>query len=222
MFDKMIASDWHLGGPGCQARLIVSFLDRVAEQTTCLILNGDTFESLNLRKLKDPHWQVLKRLRRLQREIDVVWLAGNHDGSAEMLSLALGVDAIYEYEFTSHGRRIICMHGHQFKKQVVRLPVVTEYLNDRIQTIKHTRASKREKRGESRTLRNAEKIVAGAVAYAQSRRFHTICCGHTHYPACEQLGSVCYANSGCWIDQTATYLTVQDGEVQLHNYRRTS
>lgn len=62
-----------------------------------LILNGDVFDSIDFRRLKKNHWKVLSLIRKLSDHLEIIWLCGNHDGSAELVSHLLGVSVQDEY-----------------------------------------------------------------------------------------------------------------------------
>src|SRR5262249_58850582 len=83
-----------LGSGNCQAKRVCELLGRVVEgdlPTARLILNGDVFDSIDFRRLHKSHWKVLSLIRKLSDTVEIVWLAGNHDGSAEVISHLLGV-----------------------------------------------------------------------------------------------------------------------------------
>jgi UDP-2,3-diacylglucosamine pyrophosphatase LpxH len=77
----LILSDIHLGNRHCQTALLNEVLDR--ESFDRLILNGDTLNSLNLRKLNGAHWGLLDRFRKLGRERELILIRGNHDHEAD-------------------------------------------------------------------------------------------------------------------------------------------
>ena len=79
----LILSDIHLGGRHCNVSLLNEVLDR--EPFDRLILNGDTLNSVNLRKLNGAHWGLLNRFRRLGRTRELVLLRGNHDHDGDHL-----------------------------------------------------------------------------------------------------------------------------------------
>src|SRR5437660_11439723 len=115
MFDAVIVSDLHLGSDNCQAKLICGLLERIVEGellTARLILNGDVFDSIDFRRLNKNHWRVLSLLRKLSDQIEIVWLAGNHDGSAEIISHLLGVTVQDEYVLESGKHRVLILHDH--------------------------------------------------------------------------------------------------------------
>src|SRR6478752_989498 len=94
MHDALILSDFHLGSDNCQAKDICRLLEQIVAgelQTARLILNGDVFDSIDFRRLTKNHWKVLSLVRKLSDQIEIIWLCGNHDGSAEIISHLLGV-----------------------------------------------------------------------------------------------------------------------------------
>src|ERR1700722_2756262 len=117
MLDAVILSDIHLGSDNCQAKNLVRLLDRIADgelRTRRLILNGDVFDSIDFRRLNKHHWKVLSLIRRLSDKLEITWLCGNHDGSAEIISHLLGVTVMDEFVLESASRRILILHGHRF------------------------------------------------------------------------------------------------------------
>src|SRR5262245_34656350 len=115
MLDAVILSDLHLGSDNCQARQLCELLEGIADGsplTASIILNGDVFDSIDFRRLKKTHWKVLSLIRKLSDRLEIVWICGNHDGSAEIVSHLLGVRVVDEYVLTSGGRRRRQFHGH--------------------------------------------------------------------------------------------------------------
>jgi UDP-2,3-diacylglucosamine pyrophosphatase LpxH len=225
MLDAVILSDLHLGSGNSQARGLCTFLEGVAAgrpATARLILNGDVFDSFDFRRLGQSHWKVLSLLRRLSDRLDITWIAGNHDGSAEVVSHLLGVAVKDEYVLLSGGRRILVLHGHTFDDFLDAHPVLT-WLGDCayafLQWLDRTHAIARmAKRGSKTFLRCAGKVEEGATRYARAKNCAAVCCGHTHFPAAREGGAVAFYNSGSWTEFPCTYLTVADGRVRLHRY----
>src|SRR5262249_33302549 len=67
-------------------------------------------------------------------------------------------------------------------------------------------------------LRLTEKIAAGALAHARHNQAARIFCGHTHVAEHRHEDGVDYYNSGSWVDQHPTYVTVGEQGVQIHEY----
>jgi UDP-2,3-diacylglucosamine pyrophosphatase LpxH len=225
MYDAVIISDLHLGSDNCQARRLGEFLERIesgAIETARLILNGDVFDSIDFRRLRKNHWKVLSLVRKLSDQIDIIWLCGNHDGSAEVISHLLGVTVRDDYVLHSGEQRILILHGHIFDEFIDAHPVLT-WLGDVIYWLLQRldsshRFAKWAKKGSKTFLRCAQKIEEKSVELARRKKCTAVCCGHTHHAAVNRARAVPYYNSGCWTESPGTYLTVVAGRVQLHSY----
>ncbi|MFO0845419.1 MAG: metallophosphoesterase [Gemmataceae bacterium] len=181
MLDAVILSDLHLGSANCQARLVCQLLERVVEgdlPTRRLILNGDVFDSIDFRRLGKAHWKVLSLIRKLSDQVEIVfWLAGNHDGSAEVVSHLLGVTVQEEYTLLTGGERLLILHGHVFDDFIESYPVLTWFADavyGLLQKIDRThRFAKMAKHGSKTFLRQRRK--AGSRAVELARRGGCIC-----------------------------------------------
>jgi UDP-2,3-diacylglucosamine pyrophosphatase LpxH len=225
VFDAVIISDLHLGSHNCQAAHLCGLLESIREQeirTQRLILNGDVFDSYDFRRLNKSHWRVLSLIRKLSDQIEIVWVCGNHDGSAEVISHLLGVAVEDEYVLASGDDKILILHGHVFDQFLDSHPVLT-WVGDQIyyflQWIDRTHYfAKMAKRGSKTFLRCAQLIEDGAIAYAGKKKCRAVCCGHTHLAVSKEAGPVGYFNSGCWTELPCSYLTVAGGIVQLSHF----
>ena len=225
MHDAIVISDLHLGSDNCQAAALVAFLEQVRAgelPTAKLILNGDVFDSIDFRRLRKQHWRVLSLIRKMSDEIEIVWINGNHDGTAEIVSHLLGVTVSDETVIESGGRRILFLHGHRFDEFIETYPITT-WIADQIyrllQKIDSTHTfAKMAKKSSKTFLRCARKIEEKSVEYARKLGCHAVCCGHTHFAVANTVGPTGYFNSGCWTETPSHYLTVTDGEVLVHEY----
>jgi UDP-2,3-diacylglucosamine pyrophosphatase LpxH len=223
MLDAVIVSDLHLGSDNCQARDLVRLLEKIGNgelATERLILNGDVFDSIDFRRLTKRHWKVLSLIRKLSDNLDILWLCGNHDGSAEVVSHLLGVSVMDEYVLTSGGRNILVLHGHVFDEFIDAHPILT-WVADAVyvllQRLDRTHyLAKVAKQGSKTFLRCARLIEEKSVEYARKKGCAAVCCGHTHAACSRTDGPVHYHNSGCWTELPCTFLTVRAGEVCVH------
>ncbi len=220
--DAVIISDLHLGSGVCQAKAIVDFLEGIhlrRLRTKRLILNGDVFDSIDFRRLKKSHWKVLSLLRKLADEIDVTWVCGNHDGSAEIVSHLLGLEVVDEIVVPSGDKRVLVLHGHQFDQFIERHPFATRLADNLYRVLQKIdrshRFAKMAKRRSKTFLRSTEKIRAGAVHRAKELDADVVCCGHTHLAVAFPEDALPYFNSGCWTETPSHYLTLADGVVSL-------
>jgi UDP-2,3-diacylglucosamine pyrophosphatase LpxH len=225
MLDAVILSDLHLGSDNCQAKNVCHLLEQIVDGellTARLILNGDVFDSIDFRRLTKSHWKVLSYVRKLSDHVETIWLCGNHDGSAEIVSHLLGVSVMDDYVLESGLEKILILHGHVFDEFIDNYPLLT-WLADCgyafLQWIDRTHSVAKFAKHNSKTfLRCAKKIEEGAVALARRKGCSSVCCGHTHVPAAKTDQAIAYYNSGSWTELPCTYLTVDAGAVQLHVY----
>jgi len=223
MFDAVILSDLHLGSDNCQAHQLCELLENIEELPTLrLILNGDVFDSIDFRRLSKHHWKVLSLIRKLSNRLDIVWICGNHDGSAEIVSHLLGVRVVDEYVLASGGRRVLLFHGHIYDDFLDSHPILGWFgdcIYAFLQWVDRTHTlAKVAKKGSKTWLRCAKKIEEQAIARAARQGCDAVCCGHTHHAVINTSGPVHYFNSGCWTERPCTYLTVQDGLIELHTF----
>ena len=122
MDDAIIISDIHLGSDVCESKRLYNFLELVYIHTNKLIINGDFFDNLDFRRLKKNHWKILSLLRKMSKYIEIVWIRGNHDGDAELVSHLIGLDFKDEYIFESGDQKILCLHGDKFDDFIYKYP----------------------------------------------------------------------------------------------------
>lgn len=225
MLDAIILSDLHLGSDNCQARRLCRLLESVAAEelpARRLVLNGDVFDSIDFRRLKRRHWKVLSLLRKLSDHLEIVWICGNHDGSAEIVSHLLGVTVVDEYVFESGGKKVLVLHGHAFDEFLDAHPFLTRLADCvyfLLQKLDRTHAVAKFAKTSSKTfLRCAKKIEERSLEYARRKGCAAVCCGHTHHAEVNGNGKVAYYNSGCWTEWPGTYLTAAGGRIELHYY----
>jgi len=223
--DTIIISDLHLGSEVSLAEEARRMLQ--ARTFRRLILLGDIFCDLNFRRLKRDHWKFLSYVRKLsnpKRNVEVVWVEGNHDrGLTDVMSHLVGVPVYQEYVWTLAGKRYMAIHGHQFDRFALNnaaLSAIGAFFFIEIQKLDSKRKcfSRFLDRLNSRWLRLSPKVAAGALAHAKLRGADVVFCGHTHRAMQSEKEGIRYFNSGCWVNQSPTYLTVDATGVQIHDY----
>lgn len=217
-------SDIHLGSQVCRAKQLCELLKSVETgvlPTKRLIINGDLFDDWDFRKLKKSHWKVLSHIRKVAGIADVVWIRGNHDGPAEVISHLIGVDFLEEYSLSSGGRKILFLHGDRFDNFIAKRPVLTKLADNFYRLVQRIDRSfylaKLLKRGSKTFLRCAEKIRDRAVLYAEKRGFDVVVCSHVHMEEEYTNGVVFYYNTGCWTDSPSSFVTVVNGSLSIHS-----
>ncbi|SIO47233.1 UDP-2,3-diacylglucosamine pyrophosphatase LpxH [Singulisphaera sp. GP187] len=227
LYDCLVISDLHLGSDVCQAKLLEEFLEWGVQHTRELVINGDIFDDLNFTRLTKRHFACLKIIRRNSDRDDfrLVWVRGNHDGPADIVSHIVGVEILDEYVFRSSQVELLILHGDQFDTFVTNYVVLTDLacgLFYYIQKWMPHRASRWIRRISKRWQRNGPRVESGAVDYARSRGYRFVTCGHTHLPTLSELNGVHYINSGTWTEQApCPFVAVQGNEVRLEWWPRT-
>ena len=224
-FDTLILSDVHLGSEISRARDALSLLKSTNFRR--LILLGDIFNDLNFRRLKKEHWQFLSYIRKLsnpKRNVEVVWVEGNHDlGLSDLMSHLVGIPVYQQYMWEYLGVRYLAIHGHQFDRFVVNNFLVSRVGEALFLWIQKLDAGKKRfsrylDRLNTRWLRLSDKVSRGALTYAAHHGASYIFCGHTHVPIQAERNGIRYFNSGSWVDQQCTYITVDENGIEIQNY----
>lgn len=218
MNDAIIISDIHLGSRVSETKQLHNFLEQVYTQTNRLIINGDFFDNLDFRRLKKKHWNILSLLRKMSKYVEIIWIRGNHDGEAQIISHLIGLDFKEEYTFNSDNKTILCLHGDQFDDFICKYPNTTriaDYIYRTIQTIDKRWLPQYIKYKSKTYLRCTENIIIKSRKYAQNKNIDCICLGHTHHPMIDTDHTIWYANSGSWTEKNCTYLAINKGNVEL-------
>jgi UDP-2,3-diacylglucosamine pyrophosphatase LpxH len=224
-YDTLILSDLHLGSEVSRAQEATRMLKE--NRFRRLILLGDIFSDLNFRRLTKEHWKFLGYIRKLsnpKRDVEVVWVEGNHDqGLTEVMSHLVGVKVYQEYLWEFDGRRHLAIHGHQFDRFLI-----NNWLLSRINTFLHLQLQKLDFKGKwfsrfvdrmgTQWLRLSTKVASGAMAHARLRGVQRIFCGHTHVALYREREGIEYYNTGSWTDSIPTYVTVDAEGVRIHEY----
>lgn len=228
----LILSDIHLGNRHCSQDLLNEVLDRVPFDR--LILNGDTLQSVNLRKMCGRHWALLHRLRGIGKERELILLRGNHDhdadynpklngqnpamGTHQILPGLLEVPMIEEYDLEVGSRKYAVLHGDRFDP-TLHSPMITDmaafcyHLTTKI----NKKLAKWLKKKSKRWSGVLKFVRAQSICLAQQRNLDGIITGHTHFSEDSREDGAHYINTGCWTEYPCSYVTVNNSDIQLHN-----
>lgn len=226
LYDCLVISDLHLGSAVCQAKLLEEFLEWSVHQTRELVINGDIFDGLNFTRLTKRHFACLRIIRRHSDRDDfrLVWVRGNHDGPADIISHIVGVEILDEYIYRNGRIELLILHGDQFDTFVTNFVMLTDIACTvfyYIQKWMPHRASRWIRRISKRWQRNGPRVESGAVEYARSQGFHYVTCGHTHLPGVSEVNGVRYINSGTWTEHApCPFVAVKGDDVQLEWWPR--
>ena len=205
LYDCLVISDLHLGSDMCQARLLESFLLWAVRHTRELVINGDIFDDLNFKRLTKRHFACLKVIRKNSDRTDfrLIWIRGNHDGPADIISHIVGVDILDQYVYDNGLTKLLILHGDQFDTFITSYKLLTDVtcgIFYWVQKWAPHNAARWLRRVTKRWQRNSELVERRAIEYAQSKNVPNVTCGHTHLALTAERHGVRYFNSGTWIE----------------------
>lgn len=235
-FRTIWISDVHLGTKGCNAELLLDFLQSTESETLYLV--GDIIDGWRLRKgwyWPDSHNEVVRRILKIaHRGTRVVFVVGNHD---EMLrdysgfsfgGILLAREAIHE---TADGRFLLVTHGDAFDGVVLYARWLA-FLGDQAYGLL-LRANVWLNRWRKwfnlpywslssylkKRVKNAVQYVCAfedAVAReAAERGVDGVVCGHIHCAEIRQIGATTYYNDGDWVESCTALTEAFDGSMQI-------
>lgn len=233
-------SDIHLGTRGCNADLLIDFLDNVDSETMYLV--GDIIDGWQLKKKfywptahNDIVWRIMKRARRGTR---VVYIPGNHDEMfRQFTGLNFGGIEIRRAAFhdTADGRRLMVLHGDEFDAIMLShrwLAFVGDHAYHLMMKCNHvlnavrralgkpywslSKAAKHKVKNASRFIGKYEEVVARA---AGERGVDGVVCGHIHtaeFRTFQHEGrTIEYWNDGDWVEGCDALVEHRDGRMEI-------
>lgn len=232
-------SDVHLGTYGCQAELLLDFLNHVEAEH--LFLVGDIVDGWQLKKRwywPQEHNDVIqKTLSKARRGTKVVFLPGNHDEMArDFLGLHFGgVLVINEImHVTADGKRLYILHGDQFDAVMACakwLAHVGDVAYSLLLGVNAVLNFVRRKLGFSywslsaylkHKVKNAVEHISNYENFiADTARRHQadgVVCGHIHHAEMRMIGNVLYCNDGDWVESCTALVEHADGRLQIINW----
>ncbi len=229
-------SDVHLGTRGCNAGLLIDFLDHVDSDTLYLV--GDIIDGWRLKKRlywPDAHndivWRILKRAKRGTR---IVYIPGNHD---EMFRQYCGLDfggvairrqAVHE---TADGRRLLVLHGDEFDAIMLSHRWLA-YLGDaayefamwagrwvnayrRWAGLPYWSLSKHAKHRVKKSVEFISRFEDVVAHEAGLRGVDGVVAGHIHTAEIREIAGVAYYNDGDWVEGCTALVEHFDGRMEL-------
>ena len=229
-------SDVHLGTRGCNASLLIDFLDHVDSETLYLV--GDIIDGWRLKKKffwPAAHNEVVwRRLKRAKRGTKVVYIPGNHDEVFRQFSgLDFGGVSIRRKAIhgTADGRRLLVLHGDEFDAITLAhrwlahvgdiaytvLMAANRWMNVARRWLKMpywslSKHAKAKVKNAVAFISQFEEVVAQA---AGSRGVDGVVCGHIHTAEMRTIGDIEYYNDGDWVEGGNALVEHFDGRMEL-------
>ena len=234
---SIFLSDIHLGTRACQARRLLDFL-RVHECEN-LYLVGDIVDfwamSRSVCWSAEQNTVVQKILRQARRQVNVVYVPGNHDEALrEHAGISFGdIRVVHEcVHLAADGRSYLVVHGDAFD-QVTRYHRWLAHLGERtyelLVRVNTVLSRLRRTLGiagywslagyAKRKVKSAVSFIfefeQAVVRYARERGYDGVVCGHIHAAALKQIDGVTYLNCGDWVDSCTAVVEHEDGRMEV-------
>ena len=239
-FRTIWISDVHLGTKGCNAELLIDFLDHTDSETMYLV--GDIIDGWRLKKKfywppehNDIVWRILKRAKRGTR---IVYIPGNHDEMVRPFSgMNFGGVEILRAAFhdTADARRLMVLHGDEFDTIMLAhrwlafvgdaLYHMMMKLNGWVAAVRKflglpywsiSKAAKHKVKNAVEFISKYEEVVARA---AGERGVDGVVCGHIHTAEIRDFihdgRKVAYYNDGDWVEGCTALVEHSDGTMEL-------
>lgn len=211
----LVISDIHIGSKGCKAERVLELLkDETYER---YILVGDIVDGWLFQRYKKfsyDHTKVIRRLLKLSKNREIIWVAGNHDEFLrKYIPMEIGNIKIVD-EWIEYGTWFC--HGDKFDG-IVKLKwlgMLGSVGYDLAISLDQVMKKVGLKRSLSKFLKNNVKAAISfmvdfeneMVRQAKKRNCDTVVCGHIHTPSDKMINGVRYLNSGDWIEN-CSYIT---------------
>ena len=219
----LVISDIHIGSKGCQTDQILELLkDNSYER---YILVGDIIDGWLFTKYKKfsyEHTRVIRRLLKLSKDKEIIWISGNHDEFLRKYTpIELGnIKVVDEYTengvWFCHGDKydgIVKMHWLGMLGSVgYDLAIVIDRFLKRFN--KNTSLSKFLKDNVKAAVSFMVDFENEMVRQAKKRNCHTVVCGHIHTPDDKEIDGVRYLNCGDWIENNS-YIVYSNNKLTL-------
>ena len=235
-FRTIWISDIHLGTRGCNADLLIDFLDSVDSETMYLV--GDIIDGWRLKKKfywpaahNDVVWRILKRAKRGTR---IVYIPGNHDEMfRQFTGLSFGGVEIRRAAFheTADGRRLLVLHGDEFDGVMLAhrwLAFVGDALYEAMMGLNRwvnlvrrrlglpywslSKVAKHKVKDAVEFIYRYEEVVARAAA---QRGVDGVVCGHIHTAEFRDFDGIEYWNDGDWVEGCNALVEHFDGRMEI-------
>ena len=218
----LIISDLHIGSKGCKTEEILELLKD--ESFERYILVGDIIDGWLFQRYKKftyEHARVIRRLLKLSKNKEIIWISGNHDEFLRKYSpLELGNIKVVD-EYTDRG--IWFCHGDMYDGVVKLhwLGVLGSIGYDTAIVLDRFFKRLGYKRSLSKFLKKNVKAAISfivdfeneMVRQAKKRQCHTVVCGHLHSPEDKMIDGVRYLNDGDWVEN-CSYIIYHSGNYQ--------
>lgn len=229
-------SDVHLGTRGCNADMLIDFLDHV--DCDVMYLVGDIIDGWALKKRfywPDSHNDIVWRfLKRAKRGTEIVYIPGNHDEMFRQFS-GLNFGGVHirrqAIHTTADGRRLLVLHGDEFDAITMshrwlahlgdaayEMMMGLNRLVNRVRRLLDlpywslSKYAKAKVKNAVEFISKFEEIVAHE---AGARGVDGVIAGHIHTAEMRDIEGIAYYNDGDWVEGCTALVEHYDGTMEI-------
>lgn len=229
-------SDVHLGTRGCNAEMLIDFLDHV--DCDLMYLVGDILDGWALKKRfywPDSHNDIVWRfLKRAKRGTEIIYIPGNHDEMFRQFS-GLNFGGVHirrqAIHTTADGRRLLVLHGDEFDAITMSHRWLAHLgdaayeaimgLNRLVNRVRRwmdlpywslSKYAKAKVKNAVEFISKFEEIVAHE---AGARGVDGVIAGHIHTAEMRDIEGIAYYNDGDWVEGCTALVEHYDGTMEI-------
>ncbi|MEP9357908.1 UDP-2,3-diacylglucosamine diphosphatase [Sphingomonas sp. KR3-1] len=229
-------SDVHLGTRGCNAEMLIDFLDHV--DCDLMYLVGDILDGWALKKRfywPDSHNDIVWRfLKRAKRGTEIIYIPGNHDEMFRQFS-GLNFGGVHirrqAIHTTADGRRLLVLHGDEFDAITMSHRWLAHLgdaayemmmgLNRMVNRVRRwldmpywslSKYAKAKVKNAVEFISKFEEIVAHE---AGARGVDGVIAGHIHTAEIREINGIAYYNDGDWVEGCTALVEHYDGTMEI-------
>ena len=215
-YRSLFLSDFHLGSPHCQSDRLRNFLAHNDAERIYLV--GDVIEANNHFKWPVSHGDIIRELsNKLQHGTKITYIPGNHDriflnyiGEYHNLTIARCAN-----HTMVDGKVLLVIHGDQVDR--FKSWTLLHFLLAAEKLLAKNLWELMRKNLSYVINRHERKYEERMIAYARTRGFFGVVCGHVHLPKIANLlrGGTIYINCGDWLYHCTAVVEHFDGSFEL-------
>jgi UDP-2,3-diacylglucosamine pyrophosphatase LpxH len=235
-YRTVFISDIHLGTRMSQADQLLDFMKTFESEKIYLV--GDIIDGWAMSKNKywpqDHNDVIQKFLRKARKGTEIIYIPGNHDEfmrdycDFEFGHIVLCKDAVH---IGVDSKIYYVTHGDQFDVVVKNIKwlahigswaydfsIMLNVMFNRIRKIfnmEYWSLSAWLKYKVKEAVNFIGDYESSLSAYAKSKKFDGIICGHIHHPSLRYIDDILYLNCGDWVESCTAIVEHYDGKFEI-------
>ena len=235
MYDTVFISDVHLGTDRCNVKKFLKFLDNL--KTKKLVMVGDILdihclEKYNTRWEKKHTKAVEKILSLCKKDIDVIYILGNHDAVArkyvknEYIQINNLTICDHYIHTSKKNQKFLCVHGDEYS-QYSSGSWKQYFMNWGYETITPLNNFLKKRfhfslvnflKNIPRGKRYIHKYEIDLIRYVKKLKcYDGVICGHIHHANIREVNQITYMCCGDWTD-TCSAIVEENGVFKILYY----